>query len=506
MRRLITTLLTVTLAVTLLGAAVARADAADTTKTVRGHDYTIRDFSSPGLTFWDSACGDPLVYNPNRVYVSYRRGGAAGTTQAIGWGSRNDKTGGEFGVLARVPDPATLTTLNAAVDAAGNGRGDLQAFLRGSDGWYVGDVGLIANVNGWGEWDNLATVSLGWRYQKDDGTITDFSATGTIQEIATAHPEVTFARVGLLFGCNGEQYDIDDLRIGTAAGLTTYDFQGLGRSTAHVSAWIPAKRKWLRDAQSGWLDYGGAAYVGGDATLDRTGNYYFDYGRLFMRRYGSSDWKPAGKERLFTEKTYAVYKVRPTRRTAYRFATAGIAADESVSKAFVIDVRARLRAHADRGKVQQGQRIDVTGSYAPRNKGVRVALERKSGARWHTIARDRTSPRATFGFHPRASSVGKWVLRVVAANGGGNLGNQTGRFVVQVTPKPDPPAPCGAACDTSTPDPASTGTAPPDDPQPDDGIPPVFRHPASKTPAQHHADSAVSLQFPSVPVARQTAH
>lgn len=491
MHRTITWVGTATLALTLLAAGAGPADAAGTT-IVRGHAYGDgSDFTVAGPVYWESSCDYPLERSPeeNDVYGFFQRGGAAGTTQAIGWGVDQERTGGEFGLLAKIDDPRSLNYLVANVDATGTGAGDLVAFFRGDGGWYIAHRDISAAGTGWGLTPNYATQDLSWNFLYDDGTWDEWAPLATIAEIAVANPDLSYGRAGPLFGCNGEEYAIDNLAVGTDDGVTTYDFQGLGPSKAHTAFWTG--EKWLRDKGSATLDYGGAAFVGGDGTLAQSGDFYFDNGGLYEKRYGSSTWRPVGDEKLFTEEAYAVFKVRPERRTSYRFATAGIVADPSVSAPFVLEVRARVKARTSRKQVRKGERIVINGTYDPRNRGVRVGVQRKVASRWREVAQTRTSRRGTFTLRPTATSVGKWTLRVVAANGGGNLGNKTRTFVVEVKPKPPPPKPCGSCGGDST-----SGTDPSDPPDqpvynpPDPGggstLPDVFRTRPSR-PLLHRA-------------------
>ena len=104
-----------------------------------------------------------------------------------------------------------------------------------------------------------------------------------------------------------------------------------------------------------------------------------------------------------------------------------------------------------------GERIPITGDYRPRTRGVRITLQRKVSGQWRGIATTRTRIGGGFGLRPRAGAAGTWTLRVVSTSGKGNIGDRTGRFVVEVLPKPKPKPPpgCLSDCGGTTPPPTT---------------------------------------------------
>jgi len=72
--------------------------------------------------------------------------------------------------------------------------------------------------------------------------------------------------------------------------------------------------------------------------------------------------------------------------------------------------------------VVAGRRASLSGHIAGAAAGSGVALQRRAGAGWHTIDRDRTAPDGGFAFRFRPRRPGSAVVRVSAAAGSEHVG------------------------------------------------------------------------------------
>jgi hypothetical protein len=498
-RRALISIATGVLAVALLAPTAPPANAASST-VVHGHDYNIGGaFSTQKLVYWSADCSGPEFLAGSTVYALSRRGGSPGS-HAIGFGF--EEAGSEAGLLAYVDDPTTLTTFNVNVHTGGAGTGHAHAYLRRADGFYIGTLSVSSDLSQWANWQSpdLAGRQFKWRFQYDDGTFADYQRTGTIAQVAADDPDVTYGRVGVLLGCGGDDYYVDNLQVTTATDESQYDFEDLGASVSHLSVWHPKRKVVLRDTRSWRIAYGGRAWLGGDATLRRTGDYFWDTGVLYRKRYGTDRWRAVRpKHRVFTTEGYAWWKMRPDRRTVYEFRSDGNASERSTSRVLVINVRARIRARAEDKRVRSGERIPITGEYRPRTHGVRITLQRKVSGQWRGIATTRTRIGGSFGLRPRAGAAGTYTLRVVSTSGKGNVGNRTGRFVVEVLPKPKPKPPpgCESDCGGTTPPPTTVPTSNPTPPG-DVVVLPESRRTVPWIEAPYQSDGST----PSVPLPR----
>jgi hypothetical protein len=82
--------------------------------------------------------------------------------------------------------------------------------------------------------------------------------------------------------------------------------------------------------------------------------------------------------------------------------------------------------------VRKGQRIQLTGQVFPKEKRVKVFLQRKVGGKWRKIARTITRKKGKYAISARATSTGKWQVRIKVAKARGNLGNKTSSLEIKV--------------------------------------------------------------------------
>ena len=255
MRRI---LVTAAAALAVLGTMPAPpATAADQTVVVNGYAFP------SGLRYVAGACSGNGKATP---YAAYRQGSILGD-HAIGL-AFGGQTGGMGGVAAWVPDPGNLQDASLATYHPGplpGGSGvdghiviQLDVFGDGfQSAWLEGRYD-VSNLSGWHPGDDVADIPTDW-YWSDDATR---EYTGwTLPEVADDWgPGSGGAWLNFEFGCRGRDFYFDDLRLATAAGATTYDFEVLVDSPAFVAV-APGEDPPARGAEPGEATVGRVSFT-----------------------------------------------------------------------------------------------------------------------------------------------------------------------------------------------------------------------------------------------------
>ncbi|TWG95009.1 hypothetical protein L615_005000000300 [Nocardioides sp. J9] len=441
MKRLLVLSAVVPLVATFLvitGAPPARA--ANSTTVVNGFDYP------SSLTYIELGCETPSA---SEVYALYRRGGARGTHAT---GFRFEAADTMAGALGRVSSPSTLHTATVRLyfpdpgdnDTVADGYFVVRYTLSGGEA-FVGYHGLTAPGPG-GAWvtsKNLATVQLGW-VRESDG---EFLGYNTVAGFTQG--TVGTAQAGVAFGCDGRDYYIDDLRLSSAAGTSSWDFEG-ARSRSYISATPTHHSERLeRDIIRLRLVHGQDHHLLGDSAGvpdGVVGNAYIaGTARLHARGWNKASFRRIGTA-SYTATTYAHFRIKPSRQTRYQVRTVPTSPtfENSSSKILLVTVQRRVRSRVADTRIRRGQRIVVSGHVLPRDRGVGVTLQRRVNGTWRAVGRATTGRSGGYVVGVRARSVGKWVVRVKVASAKGNVGNVSRPRTVRVTPPPPKPSPAPA--------------------------------------------------------------
>ncbi|MBF4766774.1 hypothetical protein ISU10_03210 [Nocardioides agariphilus] len=419
-----------------LGAAPAQA--ATTNVVVDGFDYP----STLSYVYRDC---DTTSFDGTTTAL-YRAGGAIGTHAT---GLRFASTIGEAGVQASVATPSALTEVSFETlhpsGAAGSSPGSFYVSIdpdgTGFQSYYYANVNLNVNYDTWGAW-NLESFAFDWFYW--DGVSSSASDVDTtIAQFATDHGNGSGARFGFLFGCDGRDYYMDNLRIGVGSTTTVYDFEGVPSATylstfgSHHSDMLvqDLRRLTLITGQRHWL--AGDSWSFGDGVIG-TG-WFNGTARLFAKGYGQSSFRFMGSSD-FTTEDHAWFEIRPRKNTVYRVDTPGTNTFEpSGSLTLKVSVKRRVSVRIADTTIFRGRSIKFSGVIKPRDAGVRVSAQHKTRSGWQTIAKGITRTGGKYSLAPRAGSAGKWLVRVVVAGGKGNVGNKS--RTATVTVKVPPPKP-----------------------------------------------------------------
>lgn len=436
--KLVATAAALALALT-LGPAVPPASAANAVVEVPGHAGLDR----AGLWYIAQRCDNPFANPDSQFAETPVKDAAVLGTHALGW--QFPTVGNEVGVLAHVPDPRNLTVIEMHVrGAAGPGLtghalaiyDDSSANFQGSR--WIGVSQATVNVGGWtvgdaGNWD------LTWYWYAANGAVLDGPYTLTVKELADARgTNGSGAYAGFAWGCDGQQFFTDALRVGNATNSVTYDYEGL--PAASRLQWWAGKKVRTGNFKVG---YGSKFYILGDSYDAGTGAFFVGAGTFFEKRHGSTRFAPV-KSAGFDLSSYAAYKAKPKRQTTYWFGSDGTNAYEgSVANTLTVKVASGVSGRLKDDTLRPGQRAVVTGRLQPGNRGVKVSLQRRVRSGWSTVSTTKSGSRGSFVLGVKARSPGKMVLRLSIAKGKGNLGTKTNSVTVTVRPRPRPDPPGG---------------------------------------------------------------
>jgi hypothetical protein len=426
--RLLTALVAMVVATGAVTSLAPGAQAAAAPIRVDGHD----DLGASGLGLSSEDCSGSST--PPAVNQLSRLGGTLGT-HSLGW---QPALGYEAGVYAYSADPDHLTTLAADVlPTLGSTSGHVIAWYYDSSPGYTGGYWYgYASLNpsgASGTWLPTSGVSssLTWTYY--EGGYSEAGGTATIASFATARGGDGNAYVGLEFGCDGDPYYMDNLRVTDGAGARTWDFEG---APAMARQWLHNGVKWVTGGTVS-IRVGQAVTVWADGKGPGVGEYFNGTGYFQTAPYGGS--YRTSLTRAFTVSDYAKWDgigealATPQRRTAFRFLEGGsdfYGSDYSAPIVVEVVPIASLKIR-DR-TIRRGQKIVATGVLTPHNRGTVVKLQRKRSSGWRTIASTHTVSGGTYKVTKRARTTGKWIVRVLMVAGGGNLSTTTRSLKVVV--------------------------------------------------------------------------
>lgn len=458
------------LALTTVVVSAPPAAAAAATVAVPGHNLP-----TVGLQEFRSSCTN-IISSPPAASPLLRSGGTLGS-HSIGWQS---SPGFAAGALAPVPHPTSLSFVAADlyVPSGFSDRLMLTAFYQDNSrpGFYIGFQIFSWTFSGFGSTINFANSQLVWSYIDPNPANTVFNyVSATLPQLAAGiDGDARGAWIGVLMGCDGQPYYLDNLRVSTSVHQTTYDFEGAPSRTR--LGWNIKGRK--VKYQTLKLSYGSKFWLLGDSWDPIARAFIVGEGTLFQRTHGTSGIVADGRGGFDLE-SYAAFKRSPKRETTYWFGYGG--SDwygASTSGPLKVQVRAGVNARVNDLFLRPGQRAVVTGKIKPGNRGTKVELQRRSGG-WQTLATTKSGGGGRFTVGVTARKVGELVLRLKIGKGDGNIGTVSNSVTVRVRPRP----PSGGGGGGGAPDPAvETTSTDVQDPPPTTPNPPADRLRA-KTPA-----------------------
>ena len=336
------------------------------------------------------------------------------------WGLDADDPGVVNGPYRDVDSIGDLAPSSVQVYADADSDGLAWLSMRTTDDllWFgISPVSVAAG--GWHTIGQDASTTYDWVERHNDGTATGGTFTGTVGQMIAHVGGGTFpGEIGFGLGCNAAgPFSIDDFQAGTTGDVITYDLEG---QITHTRIFGPRHL----------VTAGRSVTLKGVQSIK---NSLITYASLVLeaKPFGAERWRRVGTavQTFTTEIQPAVRRERPQVRTSYRYHTLGsTGADASVSKPFVVRVRAAVTAHPASTTVRRGSPLFVFGRVQPDLRGHRVALWRGHDR----LGSAKVRHDGTYTVRARASSRGDWRLHVGIGRTPGVLAGRSHSFTVHV--------------------------------------------------------------------------
>ncbi|MBB6627137.1 hypothetical protein H5V45_07365 [Nocardioides sp. KIGAM211] len=285
---------------------------------------------------------------------------------------------------------------------------------------WVGRADLTAAAGGWQQVDATGLTYTWTQYDlaaQRPAPLADAAADAataeapaTVDSFVAAHggDGPGFWTVG--FGCDGNPFKVDALRVGTPGNVTTYDLEGYTSRTAiggSRSRVAPGDGVTLRGTLR---DERGAALPHGLLVLE-------------SQPYGASGFSPVEGATAPVDGGDPTVTVEPTTHTVYRWRFAGTwSVDGSVSPTFTVDVATLVDAALDVSG-GAGQPLAVAGGTNPPQPGVRATLWEVTPHGRAEVAHTVVGKDGRYSFEVPEGHTGRFVVTVPAAHG--NLAGQS---------------------------------------------------------------------------------
>ncbi|NYD42839.1 hypothetical protein [Nocardioides panaciterrulae] len=435
---------------------MATATAVGTTRVDGDH------FAASDIKIADRGCLDPSANADQHAAFRIAKGPKQPPygTRSIGWAP--SESGFGDGPTVHVSSPSTVTGTQIRVFAPGDhasGQSIVDFVPNGDTGLWRGRYVLPADSStGWHA-INVATPSYQWRHYDATGTADQDAPNATLADFVAAHGgDAQGARIGFIFGCDGNAFYVDGLSVASADGNKIYDFEGYRtRTLLNKGSKTPSKIT---------IDYGKSVRltallrqaVGGRAMAGKL--------RLDSRALSSKKWT---KHQSFkVARAGHQLKVYPSRNSAYHAKYAGNAKYEaSGSKVLKILVRSKVKAGLVDATVTKGKTFTTTGRVLP-GRAAKVVLQHYVHKQWKAVKSGRSGRDGRFRVSLKASTVGTSYWRIKVGNGGGTVGNSSS--AMKLTTKAPPSTGGGGGGGTggggSTPPPPPPSDPPPPPPPP----------------------------------------
>lgn len=435
--------------------------------TVNGFDFPTPISESPT---WD--CGGTHSWG-STVPDSYRWSGSSTGDHSIGW--KVPSVGEEVGPQVSVDD-LIHTTFQVDVyvrSTADFGHVFVEYYSPGGS-IYTGVRKYTTDATGWRLVSFGPAAPLTW-YVRDPGG--ENQALGSDQTMAAFAADHAFGSsisgfVNLGWGCSGNEFEIDNMLVGTPSGATTYDFEGVSTESTLTAGGstditVPAGTS---------VSLTGGATSLGDGTV--AAGSFAGQATLYAAAPSDSSATPVSTT-TFSSPTSAHFTVAPSSTTSYLLRsmstntfeqsdstwvtvhvlpagggstpgpspTGGAAATPTAphtQPGVTVPVPTKLRmyisARAKSRSVPVGSKVRVTGSVLNGRPGLQVWLQARGRSRFTYLpGTDGRTHGARFSVSAKATKVGPWVVRVVAYDSVNHVLSFSGLMRLTVRPKPAPP-------------------------------------------------------------------
>lgn len=415
-------------------------------------------FGKSGLTYLTQGCNDDRAQPLTQPQVLVRSGPGKTPvgTQSVGWDMQDQTTYGA-GLLAHVPDPLKLKRASIKVfNTGGSGQGSAYAIYHAPNdsGVWKGLASLpIDNTSGWHRVD-AEDVAFNWLHYTNGTQDRDDSAMTLSDMAARYHGNGKGARIGMLFGCRGETFYVDDFELVSKKMHRTYDLGGY-RTLSDI-IWGTVVRKKIT------ITYGQRLGLTGRLRQKSDASPLSGQLRLDAKRSGAKKWSKFGHVASRGD-----FKVSPSRTTTYRSKFAGQGEYRASDwKPLQVRVRSVVKAGLADSTVTKGHSFTAKGRVLPK-RGATLQLQRYVHKHWRTIKKGKSGKDGRFHISLVANSTGTSFWRVVATNGGGNLANHSNQMKLKVSaPRHHTSGGGGGGGGTTDPPPPPDAPPPPTEPPP----------------------------------------
>ena len=411
MRRVLTV---ITALATLLALSPAGAAQVDQTVVVHGLDYP--EDESAFLALRD--CSDPTAAPSEQVllWIRYSDDEPPVGDRMHGF----DLAGGNaLGPVAYTPTPSTSVLTMRVKAEDGVAAGQLFALYRApddQDGYWFGVSPYTRNGPGWATVDGAGAL-FSWQWTDSSTGSSSPAGSATLPDFVATHggdgsaEDGTGALLGMGFGCDGNRFFFDALRVGPPGDVTTYDFEG-----TLTAALIQASKPRITAGQGVRLLGAADPDVARFAEIELT---------LQAKAFGRSDFEDVGTAVATDDDGnvgWAELTQRPTVRTEYRWQIPDSSTSQgSTSPVRTVEVRTAVTAQIAATRLGKGDKLVVKGRTTPRKAGVGTTLQRYVGGRWRILDTGRTRADGTYQLAQKVTAKGRWKVRVLVAASSGNL-------------------------------------------------------------------------------------
>lgn len=364
-------------------------------------------------------CSNPGVSPTGllRTRIAYTNDEPPLGDRMLGW---DTDSGSAIGPYSFTMTPSTVTTYSVRLNrhtGSATGKALVLYAPPGADGdFWLGHSPITSTGSGWTTID-ASGVTFNWKHWDNSSQTFNTTAPDAIlSTFVTEHggdgtADDGGALLGFVFGCNGELFYLDDLRVGSLDNVTSYDFEEALTATS----------------MSGSV---GAITAGGSATLKgmpkELPSGFFPKATLTLeaKRFGSSEFVEVGTATATFDGTKhpATLVRQPLKLTTYRWVLPTSAARRgSTSPTFTVQVRTRVTSALADATLHKDQTLVLTGRTTPVKAGYVATLQRRVNGTWVDLKTGMTSSTGTYRLTRTVTSKGDWKVRVRIAGGGGNL-------------------------------------------------------------------------------------
>ncbi|WP_125037996.1 hypothetical protein [Nocardioides sp. LS1] len=410
-------------------------------------------FAASGVTIANQGCEDPAIEpNPGpKLVLAKGPGRAPAGSRTVGWDVALSGYG--VGPQARVQNPADVTVFRIRVfpeqtNAAGVA---VVTYVEPGDAGIWRGTGGVETIRG-ASWHvvGAGTKSFSWRHYTANGALDQTAGDSSLKYFVDNHGSGDSAYLGFAFGCDGNDFAVDALEVGTLKSSTTYDFEGFATSTKFENDKKTPKKI--------TIIAGKRLPLTAELRKRFEGTGMAGQLKIQSRKLTEKKWGTVARPKVGTNGNYD-FKVRPFVSSALKLSYAGTTAYEASSRLLTILVRPYVSGGFADATVTKGHSFTLRGRILPARHAA-ITLQRWAGTHWVSIKKGSTGNDGRYSIGAVSTKVGRSYWRITVAPGGGNI---AGKSPWQKLKTVAPPKTGGG---TPPPPPSDPPPPPADDPPP----------------------------------------